>query len=206
MRTAIDTNVFSALWSSEPSAERATVKLGEAKREGALIISPVVFAELLAYPRATEVFVRGFLGATGVSVDYNQEERVWIEMGRRFASYSDRRKKAIGEGPRRLLSDFLIGAHALVQAERLLTLDPKVYRQDFPELRLMYGFLVANASEDHEKCSQPWLSKGSSPCGVSSLIAGCPWRGRAMRPIFVSATPAILRGWRMAAGAVKSSS
>ncbi|MGD0097538.1 MAG: type II toxin-antitoxin system VapC family toxin [Terracidiphilus sp.] len=137
MRTAIDTNVFSALWSSEPSAERATVKLGEAKREGALIISPVVFAELLAYPRATEVFVRGFLGATGVSVDYNQEERVWIEMGRRFASYSDRRKKAIGEGPRRLLSDFLIGAHALVQAERLLTLDPKVYRQDFPELRLM---------------------------------------------------------------------
>jgi len=137
MRTAIDTNVVSAIWSSEPSAARVTVKLGEAKKEGALIISPVVFAELLGYPRATEAFVRGFLEATGISIDYRMEERVWIESGRRFARYTDRRRKATGEGPRRLLADFLIGAHALVQAERLLTLDPKVYRLDFPELRLM---------------------------------------------------------------------
>jgi predicted nucleic acid-binding protein len=137
LRTAIDTNVFSALWSSEPSADRATVKLGEAKMEGALIVSPVVFAELLAYPGATEAFVRGFLAATGVSIDYKLEETVWIETGRRFARQAVRRRKATGEGPRRLLADFLIGAHALVQAERLLTLDPKFYRQDFPELRLM---------------------------------------------------------------------
>jgi predicted nucleic acid-binding protein len=137
MRTAIDTNVISAIWSSEPSAERATVKLGEAKMAGALVISAAVFAELLAYPGATEAFVRGFLEATGVSIDCRLEERAWIEAGRRFAHYSARRRKATGEGPRRILADFLIGAHALVQAERLLTLDPKVYRQDFPELRLM---------------------------------------------------------------------
>jgi len=137
MRTAIDTNVFSALWSSEPSAPQATVKLGRAKTEGALIVSPVVFAELLAYPRATEAFVRGFLEATGVSIDYRLEETVWNETGRRFASYSVRRRRSAGEGPRRVLADFLIGAHALVQAERLLTLDPKVYRQNFPELRLL---------------------------------------------------------------------
>jgi predicted nucleic acid-binding protein len=36
-----------------------------------------------------------------------------------------------------LLADFLIGSHALVQADRLLTLDPHRYSQDFPEVRLM---------------------------------------------------------------------
>lgn len=137
MRTAIDTNIFSAIWSSEPSAALATVKLGRAKTEGALIISPVVFVELLAYPRSTEAFVRGFLEATGVSIDYKLEQRVWNETGRRFAGYSVRRRRSTGEKPRRVLADFLIGAHALFQAERLLTLDPKVYKQDFPELRLL---------------------------------------------------------------------
>lgn len=98
---------------------------------------PVVYAELLAYPGATEAYVRGFLQDTGVVVDLRLEERVWTETGLRFARYAARRRRSTGEGPRRLLADFLIGAHALVQADRLLTLDPKVYQQDFPEVRLM---------------------------------------------------------------------
>ena len=105
--------------------------------EGALLISPVVFAELLAYPGATVAYVRGFLEATGVVVDFRLEERVWTETGQRFARYAVRRRQSSGEGPRRLLADFLVGAHALVQADRLMTLDPKVYRQDFPEVRLV---------------------------------------------------------------------
>jgi len=137
VRTAIDANVFSAIWSGEPSAERAAVQLGEARMEGSLVISPFVYAKLLAYPRATEAYIHGFLEATGVVVDYKLEERLWSEAGQRFARYAARRRQATGEGPRRLLTDFLIGAHALVQAERLLTLDPKRYSQDFPELRLL---------------------------------------------------------------------
>jgi hypothetical protein len=42
-----------------------------------------------------------------------------------------------GYGQLWLLAYFLIGAHALVQPDRLLTLDPKVYQQDYPELRLL---------------------------------------------------------------------
>jgi predicted nucleic acid-binding protein len=137
VRTAIDSNVFSAIWSNEPQARKVAEQLGEARLEGALLISPVVFAELHAYPGATPAYVREFLEATEVVVDYRLEERVWAETGLRFARYAARRRQATGEGPRRLLADFLIGAHALVQADRLLTLDPRRYSQDFPEVRLV---------------------------------------------------------------------
>jgi hypothetical protein len=137
MRTAIDTNVFSAIWTGESSVPELLSQLDEARREGALLISPFVFVELYAYPGMTDALIRRFLGTTGVVVDYRLEERVWSETGIRFARYAGRRRRSTGEDPRRVLADFLIGAHALVQANRLLTLDPKVFRQDFPELRLL---------------------------------------------------------------------
>jgi predicted nucleic acid-binding protein len=137
VRTAIDANILSSIWSNEPTAADVLQKLEEAQQEGALIISPFAFAELHAHPSVPANIVRTFLDATGVVIDYQLDESVWAEAGLRFARYAARRRKATGEGPRRLLADFLIGAHALVQAERLLTLDPKVYRMDFPELRLM---------------------------------------------------------------------
>jgi predicted nucleic acid-binding protein len=137
VRTAIDSNVFSAIWSSEATAPKVISKLGEARQEGALLISPFVFAELHAYPGATEAFIRGFLAATDVVVDTRLDERVWSETGRRFARYAARRRQTSGTAPKRLLADFLIGAHALVQADRLMTLDPRRYSQDFPEVPLL---------------------------------------------------------------------
>lgn len=137
MRTAIDSNVVSAIWSGEPSTPELVAKLDEARLKGALLISPFVLAELHAYPGATEVFIRGFLSSTGVAVDYRLEERIWAETGRRFARYAARRRESSGTGPKRLLADFLIGTHALVQADQLLTLDPRRYSQDFPEVRLL---------------------------------------------------------------------
>lgn len=85
----------------------------------------------------TKGSVRGFLQDVGVYVDFKTDERMWSVAGLRFARYPAQRRKAACESPRRLPADFLIGAHALVHAVRLLTLNPKVYRQDFPELRLM---------------------------------------------------------------------
>jgi hypothetical protein len=137
VRTAIDSNVFSAIWSAEPSAGKLVQQLGEAKVQGALIISPFVFAELHAYPGATEAFIQSFLQATGVFVDFRVEERVWTETARRFALYAARRRQSSKTSAKRLLADFLIGSHALVQADRLLTLDPHRYSQDFPEVQLI---------------------------------------------------------------------
>jgi predicted nucleic acid-binding protein len=137
MRTAIDTNVISAIWSGEPSVGALLAQLDQARAEGALQISPVVYAELHAYPGARAEFLHRFLEATGIVVDFRLDERVWSEAGERFARYAERRRQAIGSAPRRLLADFLIGAHALLGADRLLTLDPKVYAQDFPEIVLL---------------------------------------------------------------------
>ncbi len=137
MRTAIDTNILSALWSKEQLASTVAKRLGAAKAEGALLIAAVVYAELLAYPNATEPFVNQFVADTGMTVDFHLHESVWKEAGRRFARYANRRRKSAPEGPRRLLADFLVGAHALLQADRLMTLDPTRYKQDFPELKLL---------------------------------------------------------------------
>lgn len=137
MRTTLDTNVLSALWSREPLAGAIARQLWEAKQAGALLLSGVVYAELLAYPGATEAFVNDFLDQTGITVDFKLEKAAWIEAGRRFARYASRRGKSSHPEAKRLLADFLVGAHALMQADRLMTLDPSRYKRDFPEVRLV---------------------------------------------------------------------
>ena len=137
MRTAIDTNVLSTLWSKESLALDIARNLGNAKTEGGLVVGAPVYAELLAYPKATESFVNGFLVDTGIDVDFEFQQSLWLEAGRRFARYARRRRRTAHHGPRRLLADFIIGSHALTQADRLMTLDPKRYKKDFPELKLV---------------------------------------------------------------------
>jgi predicted nucleic acid-binding protein len=137
VRTAIDTSILSAIWSNEPGAREILQHLGDAKNLGALLIAPVVYAELLAYPMATEAFVNRFLSDTGISVDFQMDESVWIEAGRCFARYAGHRRKSGSAEPKRFLADFLIGAHSLLQADRLMSLDPTRYKQYFPELKLL---------------------------------------------------------------------
>ncbi len=134
MRTAVDTSVLSALWSSEPSAARMVDFLGESRRLGGLVICGAVYAELLAHPKATAEFVDEFLASTGIVVEFNTDEAMWREATTGFAGYARRRRRSAGTQPKRLLVDFLVGAHALARADRLLTLDPSRYSKDFPSL------------------------------------------------------------------------
>ena len=129
MRTSIDKNVLSALWSNEPGTGNIAGLLSDAKQAGAILVSGVVYAELLAYPGATERFLNDFFAQTGVVLDLRFDSTVWLEAGRRFAKYANCRRREKGEGAKRLLADFLVGARALFQADRLLTLDPVRYRR-----------------------------------------------------------------------------
>lgn len=137
MTVALDTNVLVALWDAtdalHPVARRA---LEEASSREALVICGVVYAELIGAPGRTEAFVDRFCEEAGIAVEWELRERIWRKAGVAFQGYATRRKKQSGAEPRRLLADFLIGAHALESGYKLLTLDGGMYRKAFPGLRL----------------------------------------------------------------------
>src|SRR5438270_11989 len=73
---------------------------------------------------------------TGIVIDWELREQVWRSAGRAFQAYAERRRKQRDMVPRRILADFLIGAHAASNGCRLLTLDDRLYRAAFPTLAI----------------------------------------------------------------------
>ena len=139
MISSIDTNIVSTLWSASPQAPHAAALLGQAHEQGGLVICGPVYVELLAHPKATPEFVDSFLATTRITVEFDLPEIVWRAAGKAFADYSARRRAQDPSvnGTKRLLADFLIGAHALHRSDRLLTLDPTRYRTAFPGLKIL---------------------------------------------------------------------
>ncbi len=137
MITAIDTNVIIALWDKDQRLSLAAQNaLDSAFHRGTLVAAAPVFAELIAAPSRSEAFVNSFFGETGIAVDWDVTEQLWRLAGRAFQSYAERRRKQRDKGARRILADFVIGAHAMVNGYRLLTLDEGLYRTAFPALSL----------------------------------------------------------------------
>jgi predicted nucleic acid-binding protein len=135
MTTAIDSNIIVALWDKDPTLSLAAqTALETAFNRGGLAVSAPVFAELLAAPGRTETFVNSFLEETGIVVEWELGEAVWRSAGRAFRSYAERRRKQRDSGTRRILADFLIGAHAEKRGYRLLTLEERLYRAAFPSI------------------------------------------------------------------------
>jgi predicted nucleic acid-binding protein len=137
MKTALDSNIISALWSNESSAIAISEALQRARGAGALVICGPVYVELAAHPTVPHKLLDTFLEETGIAVEFILEERVWKRAAVGFANYAQRRRISGGTSPKRLLADFLIAAHATICSDRLFTLDPVRYQQDFPELRLL---------------------------------------------------------------------
>jgi predicted nucleic acid-binding protein len=137
LRTALDTNVISGLWSAGPLAPRVATLLARCRHEGGLAISGAVYAELLAHPRASIEFVNAFLRDAEIAIDFELGAAAWELAGLTFAAYATRRRRSSGGGPRRILADFLIGAHAQVHTDRLATLDARGYAGNFPDLPIV---------------------------------------------------------------------
>ena len=130
MITAVDLNILLDVLTGDPRHGPASAQaLRQAGAEGALIGSTVVWAEVVgAYSDPRGVTDR--LDRLGIELVPDDRE-VAITAGRVYRAY-----RAGGGTRRRILPDFLIGAHAMVLAERLLTRDRGFYRAQFSRLRI----------------------------------------------------------------------
>ena len=145
MTSSIDTNVLIDLWDTTPAVNTAARRLLErAQRSGRLVIMGCVYAELLAGPERSAAMVDTFLKETRIDLDLALPLPVYKLAGRKYGEHVARRRKMLGEekvttGFRRMLTDFLIGAHAEIHGFTLLTSDRRLFRVAFPGLRIDSG-------------------------------------------------------------------
>ena len=127
----VDTNVLLDVFTGDPQwALWSGEALERAGRAGALIINPIVYAELA--PRFPDIHK---LEVALPSEVFLREQIPWPAAylaGRAFREY--RRRGGMRRSP---LPDFFIGAHAALAGLRLLTRDPRRYRTYFPKVDLI---------------------------------------------------------------------
>lgn len=154
MISALDTNLLLDILLPDPShLERSKSLLDRARRRGALIISEVVYAELSAHFASKNDLDR-FLREVSLALTPSTPEALH-EAAQAWRRYLRRRPDKL-QCPRcgfaqavrcprcgrripsrqHILSDFLIGGHALALAQTLLTRDRGYYRTYFPRLPL----------------------------------------------------------------------
>lgn len=155
MITAVDTNILlDILIPDQVYAESSRRLLDHHLASGRLIIGEIVFTELAAcFPGADQLEM--FLTGTGIELIPANKNTLRLA-GQRWAEYTRTASRIIFQCNRcshtftmpcpncnlplakrfPLLADFLIGAHALLQANGLLSREPGIFRKYFPDLRI----------------------------------------------------------------------
>ncbi len=130
MLTALDTNVLlDILIPNEAFADAAVAAIETAASEGMLVACDTVYAEV-GSQFSTQRECDHFFSDNMIRVESANRDALFLA-SRIWLVYRKRGGKRT-----RILPDFLVGAHAQVQANRLISRDRGFYRSSFPDLRV----------------------------------------------------------------------
>jgi hypothetical protein len=130
MITAIDTNILLDVLTADDNFYQMSADAIEfSATSGSLIICDLVYAELCVHFRSQRE-CDAFLDGNQIRMEALTKEAHFL------ASRAWRTYRKQGGQRTRILADFLIGAHAEIQATRLLSRDRGFYGKMFPSLNV----------------------------------------------------------------------